>query len=594
MYNVNVINLLKRKERKSKFMKKFLTLTFAIILAFVLVACGAANPESIEIKATARTVKIGKTVQLTANVKPEKASQDVVWASNKQDVATVDATGKVTGVGAGKAIITATCAANSDISAKITISVSNNNDLDFGEYTIIIAYSPGVEYELDPRITTYPDSYKPSPTRKFAAQAWREVEEKYNCHIEVAGYRATDYWQRFDDILADGKNNTTDFDIYWIPTNQISKTSSALIKMDDLYAAYGNNSMSQNDVFARTFKGDLYGWSYTSGNITSDDPVIGVNVNLLKEIGMDGDKEPAKLFMEDKWHLDEFVAWCQEAQTKLNALSTGEDDKYYVISGRLSYWLRDLARTSNAPLVEIVQRKIQLTDPRVVDIANMLHELYEAGCVDPANQVDGSVATWNNQHALLNTGSAYFVDYYNRWKEDLWSPGDLTGTLYGFVPWPYGADQTNETARWATYTQDCFVIPKAITEKIKNATATSEDVTIENIFKVWYECFARTQELIKNDPQYDKEETDKIVAEQKWDTEWSVKAWLYIQNNLNTKGIFDPIKELRLNNGDGEDWEKKAAGFIIPSLGYTAETDYVAAVQGSISNLEQTLVEKYN
>ena len=574
-------------------MKKLLTLTFAMILAFVLVACGGgASAESIEIKASARSVKIGRTIQLTANVKPEKAAQEVTWASDKQDIATVDASGKVTGVKAGKAVITVTSVENPSVSAKITISVSNNNDLDFGEYTIRIAYSPGVEYELDPRMTNYPAEYKVSPTRKFAAQAWEQVEEKYNCKIVVEGYPTTDYWERFNYILEQGKNNTTYFDIYWIPTNQISKTSSALIKMDDLYAAYGNGSMSQNDVLARTYKNALYGWSYTSGSITSDDPVIGVNVNLLKRIDMDGDKEPAKLFMEDKWHISEFVAWCKEAQTKLNGLSTGEEDKYYVISGRLSYWLRDLSRTSNVPLADPITRKIQITDPKVVDLANMLKELFDAGCVDPANQVDGKVETWNAQHALLNTGSAYFVDYYNRWKADLWGEGD--DTQYGFVPWPYGEDQTYETAKWATYTQDCFVIPKAITEKIANADATSEDVTIENIFKVWYECFALSQKLMQEDPNYDKDASDRIVAQGKWDTEASVTAWLYIQNNLKTKGLFDPIKELRLNNGDGEEWEKFSAGYIIPSLKYTEETDYVAAVTPAIANLEQTFAEKYN
>ena len=137
-------------------------------------------------------------------------------------------------------------------------------------------------------------------------------------------------------------------------------------------------------------------------------------------------------------------------------------------------------------------------------------------------------------------------------------------------------------------------MPKAITEKIKNAEETSEDVTVENIFKAWYECFALSQKLMEEDPTYDKEEADLKIAQGKWDTEWSCTAWLYIQNNLKTKGLFDPIKELRLNNGDGEEWEKFSAGYIIPSLKYTEETDYVAAVTPAIANLEQTFVEKYN
>lgn len=579
-------------------MKKFLTFTFAILLAFVLVACGGATkPESIEIKASARSVKVGKTVQLTATVKPSGASQEVTWTSGNNAYATVDEAGKVTGVKSGKAVITATSKEDPNVSAKITISVSeaSGDDLDFAGYEIRIAYSPGVEYELDPRMDTssHPE-YKISPTRTYAAQAWEEVEEKYGCKITVAGYPRTDYWERFTYIVEQGKNNDAEFDIYWIPTNQISNVYSALIPMNDLYALYGKNTMSDADQLARTYKGTLYGWSRTSGQITSDDPVIGINVNLMKQIGMDGDKEPAKLFMEDKWSLNEFVEWCLEAQTKLNALSQGDDDKYYVISGRLSYWLRDLSRASGVALADTLTMELNLTNPKVVDIANMLRSLFDAGCVDPANQVDGKVETWNNQHALLNTGSAYFVDYYNRWKADQWGAGDGE-TLYGFVPWPYANDANHETARWATYTQDCYCMPKAITEKIKNAQNVSEDVTIENIFKVWFECFERTQQIMESAAGYDKEATDEITAANKWDTEWSVKAWLYIQNHLDTKGIFDPIKELRINNGDGEAWERGAQGYIIPTLYSNFEaTDYVSAVTPSLPDLKQTFIEKYN
>ena len=56
---------------------------------------------------TAR-IKAGESVQLTAVVSPTDATyQTVTWASDKTDVATVDATGKVTAVKAGTANITA-------------------------------------------------------------------------------------------------------------------------------------------------------------------------------------------------------------------------------------------------------------------------------------------------------------------------------------------------------------------------------------------------------------------------------------------------------------------------------------------------------
>ena len=573
-------------------MKKLLTLTFAMLLAFVLVACGGTvKPQSLDLSVGSKSIVVGKTTQVTATVKPDGASQEVTFASDNNAVATVDETGKVTGVKAGRAIITVSSKEDPSISQKVTIVVreGTGDDLDFEGYEIKIAYSPGVEYELDPRMdtSTHPE-YKISPTREYSKQAWEEIETKYNCTITVEGYPRTDYWERFTYIIEQGKNNTTDFDIYWIPTNQISNVYSALLPLDDIYTLYGKSTMSEADLLARTYKKTLYGWSRTSGQITSDDPVIGLNVELLKQINME-DKEPAKLFMEDKWNLDDFEAWCIEAQAKLNALSTGDEDKYYVISGRLSYWLRDLSRASGVALADTLTMELNLTNPKVVDIANRLKRLFDAGCVDPANQVDGKVETWNAQHALLNTGSAYFVDYYNRWKADLW---DADGnSQYGFVPWPYAVGQNHETARWATYTQDCFVIPKAISEKIKGA---SEDVTVENIFKVWFECFERAQQIMEASDSYDKEASDRLVATQKWDTEASVTAWLYIQNHLDTKGIFDPIKELRVNNGDGEAWEKFSAGYIIPSLKYTEATDYVAAVTPALADLKQTFIEKYN
>jgi len=51
----------------------------------------------------------GMTVQLTAEVEPPDApNKTVIWTSSNPDVATVNATGWVTAVAKGKAIITVT------------------------------------------------------------------------------------------------------------------------------------------------------------------------------------------------------------------------------------------------------------------------------------------------------------------------------------------------------------------------------------------------------------------------------------------------------------------------------------------------------
>lgn len=53
------------------------------------------------------TLTAGESASLTATVTPEGSTDAVVWSSSKTDVATVDATGKVTAVAPGEAIITA-------------------------------------------------------------------------------------------------------------------------------------------------------------------------------------------------------------------------------------------------------------------------------------------------------------------------------------------------------------------------------------------------------------------------------------------------------------------------------------------------------
>lgn len=63
----------------------------------------------IELNETAITLKKDETAQLTAVITPSDATyQTVTWASDKTDVATVDANGKVTAKAAGEAKITAT------------------------------------------------------------------------------------------------------------------------------------------------------------------------------------------------------------------------------------------------------------------------------------------------------------------------------------------------------------------------------------------------------------------------------------------------------------------------------------------------------
>lgn len=77
--------------------------------------------ESVTIAGTPeKPLNVGGTVQLSAQVKPEGATNKVAWASSDENVLTVDADGLVTALGNGEAAITATAGAQSD---SVTIAV---------------------------------------------------------------------------------------------------------------------------------------------------------------------------------------------------------------------------------------------------------------------------------------------------------------------------------------------------------------------------------------------------------------------------------------------------------------------------------------
>jgi len=97
-------------------------------------------PTSITVSPKTFALKTGDTYTLTAEVKPTTANQTVTWSSSNNAIATVDAYGVVTAIGAGKTIITATTV--NGLSATSTITVT--------------LYIPVEEVIVDPASCTIP------------------------------------------------------------------------------------------------------------------------------------------------------------------------------------------------------------------------------------------------------------------------------------------------------------------------------------------------------------------------------------------------------------------------------------------------------
>ena len=116
--------------------------------------------ESLSLKDTFISLDRGTSCQLTAIVEPRDADDiSVTWSSNNADVATVDATGRVSAIGIGEAIITATTNDGSELSATCYIMVSPKRvrflNLNTYEMTMKVNESVSLEVEVVPDDAEY-------------------------------------------------------------------------------------------------------------------------------------------------------------------------------------------------------------------------------------------------------------------------------------------------------------------------------------------------------------------------------------------------------------------------------------------------------
>lgn len=82
--------------------------------------------ESIKISGAPELLNVKNSVKLAAEVKTDTASnKNIIWSSSNTSIASVDQSGKVTGVGVGNVVITATAADGSGVSDSVVIRVIN-------------------------------------------------------------------------------------------------------------------------------------------------------------------------------------------------------------------------------------------------------------------------------------------------------------------------------------------------------------------------------------------------------------------------------------------------------------------------------------
>lgn len=104
----------------------------------------------ITLSSTSASVDVGKTLQLTAEIKPENATnKNLSWKTDDKAIATVNSEGKVTAVKAG--VTNITCSANGvEASCTVTVKGESKDDSDSKENVTIIYqyghYNPNYTY----------------------------------------------------------------------------------------------------------------------------------------------------------------------------------------------------------------------------------------------------------------------------------------------------------------------------------------------------------------------------------------------------------------------------------------------------------------
>ena len=198
---------------------------------------------------------VGYKQQLTLNIEPKDANEEVIWESSDEDIATVDKTGLIDAISGGKVIITAK-SISGDAVATFTIKLMYFDEdypyiPNLGGYEIVIMVNFSNVDSEDPFSSRYNKGDK-----LIKQRALREIEFEYNCKIKFDKYPEEAPWgeERVNWIINNAKNKTSAADVVAISTNDIGTyvNSDAIIDLTNYYKSYGYN------CFERYYDNYLY------------------------------------------------------------------------------------------------------------------------------------------------------------------------------------------------------------------------------------------------------------------------------------------------------------------------------------------------
>ena len=152
--------------------------------------------QNIEMNTSKRTIEIGDTYILSANIYPSTASnKTITWSSSDSSIARVDSTGKVTGLKEGIAIITATTSNNKTSTCEVTVQKG----------ILKISYSTHIQsYGWQNYVYNGKMSGTSGQAKRLEAIKIKLKNQDYTGNVEyrthIQSYGWETYWKRNDNI----------------------------------------------------------------------------------------------------------------------------------------------------------------------------------------------------------------------------------------------------------------------------------------------------------------------------------------------------------------------------------------------------------
>ena len=415
-----------------------------------------------------------------------------------------------------------------------------------GGYTIKIAQAEYALQELDPFLDFYVQKDKEAKQR-----AWKEVEELFNCKIEVVPYPENAEWgpSRINYILKSKDNPQYDF--YYENIYNIDEyvRNDAILNLDDFYMLHGNNLMNNVAIESGEFKNSLYSFSVYSPFVYH---IIAYNLDILKELqALDPTlEEPAKIFNDGNWTIDVFIDYCEKVQTLMEKAygskgqANSKDQEYYAINGYEEYWWVGLSTGEGKLIIDSKTNKVNIDTPYTKKAADILKNFYQNGIADKHRR---SLRWGDCLKTLFISGNTVDVSQAKSWD------GSLRFNSIGYVPWPRPNDTNFDDLRIAV---DGVGI-QFIMASGRDYSQYGEECTAENIYWALVEMYNRTKQY------YEGDDIEEVSGAYLFDSDESKKAIKYIYNLIQDgKAYYEPFLSFKATEVSNENNISTTRGFI--------------------------------